>query len=42
LSLGWLPSIRLSAMAGCQAGIALKSRIAAQTRSAGASITLEI
>ena len=35
-------SMRESAMSGCHSGSALKSRMTAQTASAGASITLEV
>ena len=41
LSLGSLFSMRLSAIAGCHTGSALKSRMRAHTVSALASITLE-
>jgi hypothetical protein len=40
-SLGSLFSMRLSAMAGCHKGRALKSRMRAHTLSAPASMTLE-
>jgi hypothetical protein len=42
LSAGSPFSIRLSAIAGCQFGKALKSRIRAQTRSDRALMTLEM
>src|SRR5262245_59713207 len=41
-SAGASPSMRLSRISGCYFGKPLKSRTAAQTRSAGASITLEV
>jgi hypothetical protein len=40
-SLGWLFSMRLSAISGCHKGMALKSRMRDQTLSALASMTLE-